>query len=398
MPDHVLALPPHIDRISPTLHITPTRQKGYLIRVPVSVVDPAGLEVEMSKRMGLVLAVLCATAALGGVSTAAAQARASSPGKWEVPRTPDGHPDLQGNWTNSTLTPFEREEDKGPVFTWAEVDALERPAGQTDGCPANPGTVACGRVDNQSDESLSNERRLSGVEYNEVYWDRGTRVAIVDGEPRTSLVTHPANGRLPALTPEAERQIQEYEDFRDQFGQYDHPELRPLGERCIVFGSPLGPPMRPQGAYNSNYIIVQTADHVMIMSEMVHDVRIIRLGEPNRLPAHVRPWFGDSWGRWEGDALVVETTNLDPRQSLQGIPPSQHMKVTERFTRVDEETILYEFTIEDPTTYSEPWGGDIPLKRFHDLLYEYACHEGNYSFSSVLSGARYQERMKAEGR
>ena len=350
----------------------------------------------MSIRMVL-LAVLCATSAPGVVSTAAAQAPASDAGKWEVPRTPDGHPDLQGNWTNATLTPFEREEDKGPVFTLEEVDALERPAGQTDGCPPNPGTVACGRVDNQGDGSLSNERRLSGAEYSEVYWDRGSRVAIVDGEPRSSLLTHPANGRRPPLTPEGERQVQEYEDFRSQFGLYDHPELRPLGERCIILGSPSGPPMIPNTAYNANYIIVQTADHVMIMSEMVHDARIIRFGEPSPIPEDVRPWFGDSWGRWEGDALVVETTNINPQQSLRGVPPSKHMRVTERFTRVDEETILYEFTVEDPTMYTEAWGGEIPVKKFDAMLYEYACHEGNYSLAGVLSGARYQERMEAQG-
>ena len=347
----------------------------------------------MSNRMVL-LAVLCATSAPGVVSTAAAQARASDAGKWEVPRTPDGHPDLQGNWTNATLTPFEREEDKGPVFTLEEVDVIERPTGQTDGCPPRPGTVECGRV---LAESGSNEVRLRGQEYNEVYWDRGSRVAIIDGEPRSSLVTHPANGRRPALTPEGERQVQEYEDFRSQFGLYDHPELRPLGERCIILGSPSGPPMIPNTAYNANYIIVQTADHVMIMSEMVHDARIIRFGEPSPIPEDVRPWFGDSWGRWEGDALVVETTNINPQQSLRGVPPSKHMRVTERFTRVDEETILYEFTVEDPTMYTQAWGGKIPLKKFDAMLYEYACHEGNYSLAGVLSGARYQERMEAQG-
>ena len=348
----------------------------------------------MSRYSALLLVVLCATSAPGVVSTVAAQARASDAGKWEVPRTPDGHPDLQGNWTNSTLTPFEREEGKGPVFTWAEVEDIERPG---DGCPANPGTVECGRTDNQRDESLTDERRLSGAEYNEVYWERGSRVAIVDGEPRTSLVTHPANGRLPALTPEGERRVQEYEDFRDQFGRYDHPELRPFAERCILFGSPSGPPMIPVGAYNSNYIIAQTADHVMIMSEMVHDARIIRLGEPNPMPKSVRPYFGNSWGRWEGDALVVETTNINPQQRLRGVAPSEDMKVTERFTRVDEETILYEFTVEDPTMYSQAWGGEIPIKKLHAQLYEYACHEGNYSLSGVLSGARYEERMEGQG-
>ena len=351
----------------------------------------------MLRYSALLLAILCATSAPGIVSTAAAQVRASDAEKWEVPRTPDGHPDLQGNWTNMTLTPFEREEGKGPVFTWAEVEEIERPDGV---CPANPGTVECGRVDNQRDESLSNESRLSGAEYNEVYWDRGSRVAIVNGEPRTSLVTIPANGRRPPLTPEGERRVQEDRDFRSQFGLYDHPELRPLGERCVINSStsnPAGPPMVPKTSYNGNFTIVQTADHVMIMVEMIHDTRIIRIGDGPRLPTHVRPWFGDSWGHWEGDALVVETTNLNPQQSLRGVPPSEHMRVTERFTRVDEETILYEFTIEDPTMYTQAWGGEIPIKKFDAMLYEYACHEGNYSMTSVLSGARYQERMKAQG-
>ena len=171
----------------------------------------------MSNRIALLLAVLGACAADGVVSTAAAQARASDAEMWEVPRTPDGHPDLQGNWTNMTLTPFERAEGRGPVFTSEEVVAIERPTGQAEGCPPNPGTVACGRTDNQSDGSLGNEARLSGAEYNEVYWDRGTRVAIVDGEPRTSLVTHPSNGRRPPLTPEGERRVQESRELTSQF-------------------------------------------------------------------------------------------------------------------------------------------------------------------------------------
>jgi hypothetical protein len=337
----------------------------------------------------LLLAVLCATVMPGVVSTVAAQARAS--GQWEVPRTPAGHPDLQGNWSNSTLTPFERAPNRGPVYTPEEVAERE----QTDGhCPANPGTVMCGRTERTTGSA---ERRLSGVEYNEVYWERGSRIAIVNGEARASLVTHPANGRRPATTPEAQRRIQERRDVRSPFAQYDHPELRPLAERCIMFGSPLGPPMRPQGAYNSNYIIVQTDDYLMIMSEMVHDVRIIRIGERQPMPKDVRPWFGNSWAHWEGDVLVVETTNINPQQTISGVPPSQDARVIERFTRVDEETILYEFTVDDPTMWTEQWGGEIPIKKFHAQLYEYACHEGNYSLAGVLGGARYQERLEAQG-
>jgi len=364
-----------------------------------SIGDPAGMEAgmetgmeaEMSRYSALLLAVLCATSAPGVVSTVAAQNRASDAGKWEVPRTPDGHPDLQGNWTNMTLTPFERAGDRGPVFTWEEVEELERTSGD---CPANPGTVACGRPERTTGNA---EVRLSGQEYNEVYWDRGSHIAIVDGEPRASLVTSPANGRRPPLTPEGERRVQENRDFRSQFGLYDHPEPRPLGERCIINGStsgPIGPPIVPKTSYDGNYTVVQTADHVMIMTEMIHDTRIIRIGSGPRLPAHVRPWMGDSWGHWEGDVLVVETTNFHRLQRFRG-NESDNLKVTERFSRVDEETILYEFTVDDPTTYAEPWGGEIPMKALHDRLYEYACHEGNHNLVGILRGARYQERLEA---
>ena len=340
----------------------------------------------MMRFFALTFAVLFTAAAPGGVSTVAAQARTAEAAAWEVPRTPDGRPDFQGSWTNSTLTPLERSEGQGPLYTREEVQEIER----TDGdCPPAPGTVACGRT--------ARPGSLAGQEYNEVYWETGTRIAIVNGEPRTSLVTHPANGRVPARTPAAERLIQERQEFRSQFGQYDHPELRPFGERCILFGSPSGPPMLPVGAYNSNYTIVQTTDYLMIMSEMVHDARIIPIGEPNYMPGNVRPYFGNSWGRWEGDALVVETTNLSLQQPIRGVTPSSEGKVTERFTRVDEETILYEFTVEDPERFTEPWGGQIPISRLHAQLYEYACHEGNYSLQGVLSGARYQERMEAQG-
>jgi hypothetical protein len=338
------------------------------------------------KRSVLIIALLAATVTAGFVSTAEAQVSASDNGAWEVPRTPDGHPDLQGNWSNVTLTPFERQEGREPIFTWAEVEELE--GGGIEGCPANPGTVECGR---QQRQGSSNEARLSGNEYNEVYWERGTTIAIVNGEPRTSLVTHPADGRVPEATPEAQKLMQERRDFRSQFGQYDHPELRPFAERCILFGSPQGPPMIPVGAYNSNYVIVQTADFVMIQSEMVHDVRIIRIGEPEPMPKHVRPYFGNSSARWEGDVLVVETTNISPQQPVRGVPLSEDAKVTERFTRMDEETILYEFTVDDPMRFTEPWGGQIPINKFHAELYEYACHEGNYSLAGVLSGARYEE-------
>lgn len=333
---------------------------------------------------------LASLAALSSAPGALAQAPRAAAAAWSVPRTPDGRPDLQGNWTNATLTPFQRAPGRGPVFTAEEVAELERGG---DGCPPNPGTVSCGRA---PASGTTDEARLSGNEYNEVYWDRGSRVAVVNGEPRTSLITRPANGRQPPLTPEAERRAAEARAVRARFGPYDHAELRPLGERCIVFGRGAAPPMIPNGAYNNNYTIVQTPDHVLVMSEMIHDFRVIPIGRPKPLPEHVRFWFGNSWGRWEGDVLVVETTNLHPDHLLAGVAPTAHTKVTERFSRVAEDTILYEFTVEDPTTYVEPWGGEIPFERFDQLLYEYACHEGNYSLAAVLSGARYEERLEAD--
>ena len=358
----------------------------------------------MSRYSALLLAVFCATAAPSVVSTAAAQARASD-AEWEVPRTPDGHPDLQGNWTNLTLTPFERPEDQeSPVLTREEVQERQgyaadlyvrrlQPSDPDRPAPP-PGEVSRCRP---SLESPTGSRlTTAGCGYNVVYFERGLSVAFVNGEFRSSLLTNPSDGRRPALTPEGERRVAAYRATREPFEQYDHPELRPLAERCLLFGGP-GPPILPNGAYNSNYRIVQTADHVMIMSEMIHDARIIRIGEPHPIPEDVRPWFGDSWGRWEGDALVVETTNINPKQSLRGVPPSKDMRVTERFTRVDEETILYEFTVDDPTTYSSPWGGEIPFKPLNNRVYEYACQEGNYALSAVLSGARYKERMEAQG-
>ena len=335
----------------------------------------------MSIRYSTSLLGLClATAAAGLLSPAAAQ-------QWVMPRTPDGHPDLQGNWNNGTITPFQRAEGRSPVFTPDSVARLEQRAenrvisGAQPSDPDRPPLAAGANIGS----------------YNDVYFERGARVAVVNGEPRRSLLTNPPNGRRPPLTPEAQRRQQERSEFSSQFGDADHPELRSLTDRCLMFGSNVGPPMIPNGAYNNNYTIVQTAGYVMIHAEVVHDTRIIRLGEPDPLPDHVRPWMGDSWGRWEGDVLVVETTNIYPLHTFRGIPPTERLKVIERFTRVDEETILYEFTIDDPTTYTQPWGGEIPFRKVDHLLYEYACHEGNYALSNILSGARYQERMEAQG-
>jgi hypothetical protein len=316
----------------------------------------------------------------GSLSAAWAQSRGG--GSWQVPRTAWGAPDLQGNWTNVTITPFEREAGREPVLSWDEVAQLEGRA---------ESRIEAAAQASDPDRPPPSAGGSTGG-YNNVYIDRGTNVAIVNGEPRSSLVTRPPNGRIPPLTPAGRRMMAERGAFREQFGEYDHPELRPLGERCIVsFGTSAGPPMIPNTFYNNNYTIVQTPDHVMILAEMVHDVRIIRLGEGRSLPTHVRPWFGDSWGSWEGNTLVVETTNINQDHPFRGVSFSERGRVIERFTRVDDDTILYDFTVDDPVNYTMQWGGEIPFERFDDLVYEYGCHEGNYALPGILSGARYQE-------
>ena len=344
---------------------------------------------------------LCITATTFGlVAPVAAQAPASASGEWVVPRTPDGHPDLQGNWSSATLTPLQRPQGQGPVLTPEEVQRIEQ--GQADDVVAT--TQASDPNREPPPAGGTNPVCIDGPRtcYNSVYIDPGERVAVVNGEPRGSLITFPSDGRIPALTPEAQQRVEESRALRSGFGPYDHVELRPLSERCFAWTISSGPPMFPNGWYNNNYTIVQTADHVMIMTEMVHDARIIRIGDGPRLPDHIRPWMGDSWGHWEGDVLVVETTNFHPMQELPGVweepgLSSDNLKVIERFSRVDQETILYEFEIDDPATYTEPWGGRDPDEGSgYGQLYEYACHEGNYSLEGILRGARYQERVEAQ--
>ncbi len=238
--------------------------------------------------------------------------------------------------------------------------------------------------------------------YNYFFIDAGDRVAWYDGEPRSSLITDPEDGRRPPFTDEGQRRIAERRASARQFGPYDNPENRPVGERCILsFGSNGGPPMLPNYFYNNNYTIVQTPDAIMIMTEMVHDVRVIRLGESQPLPEHMRPWLGDSRGRWEGDTLVVETTNIHPDQPMFALSaaqflPSESIRVVERFTRPSEHQLNYEFTVEDPVILTAPISGEMPFNRLDGMLYEYACHEANYALENVLSGARVQERN--EGR
>ena len=339
---------------------------------------------------GMSLALVAAL--LIGRDTAAAQSRDT----WTLPRTADGRPDLHGNWKNATITPIERPEGMGLVLTPQEVADVEgrrnaliaflsRPSDPDRPPPPVGGfTIGEARFDAASGGTGG---------YNYFYIDGGDEVAVFRGEPRSSLISRPASGRVPALTQQGRQRLARARAAREQFGEYDNPENRPLSERCILsFGSNAGPPMLPNYFYNNNYTIVQTRDHILIMTEMVHDTRIIRMGDGPRLPSHIRPYMGDSWGRWEGDTLVVETTNIHPVQAAIFYGASENLRVVERLTRYDETTINYEFTIHDPDTFTEPWGGEVPFKRLDELVYEYACHEANHALSNVLSGARAQER------
>jgi hypothetical protein len=335
---------------------------------------------------------LSAGVALFTHASTSAQAPSGIAKPWTMPRTPDGKPDLQGSWSNATLTPLERAEGTPLVMTKEQVvarekgfaDRVERLAADSD--PNRPAPPKGG------DGSTGAAGMVGG--YNNFWIDPGDRVAIVNGEPRASLIVDPPPGRVPPTTPESRQRGQARLAMAKGRGQYDHPELRPLAERCLMsFGSNAGPPMLPNYFYNNNYQIVQTKDHVMILVEMVHDVRTIRMvGEH---PAqHIRPWYGDSVGRWEGDTLVVETTNFHPLQAFRGA--SENLHVIERFTRTGPDQILYKFTIDDPSTFTAPWSGEVPFNRTEELIYEYACHEGNYALSNVLSGERNREQREAE--
>jgi hypothetical protein len=352
------------------------------------------------------------------VTPVGAQAPAKVPanGKnWVAPRTPDGRPDLQGNWSNETQTSLERMGNQGLTLTDERAAALEKRAQDVEEFRDRPSDPNAPPPTKGGDDELSPPGEKTFVEqiaaaaggavggYNGFWLDPGNKVIRIDGVPRSSIIIDPPNGRVPALTAEGKQRIAERMALTRKFGQYDHPELASLSDRCIIsFGANAGPPMLPNYFYNNNYTIVQTKDHVMIMTEMIHDARIIRLGAPAHVPSQVRPWFGDSIGHWEGDTLVVETTNIHPTQLSQTSPlwpyrgGSDKLKVTERFTRTGPDVIVYKFTIEDPSTFTAPFSGELPFNRINELIHEYACHEGNYALPGMLGGARLEEQGKSE--
>jgi len=295
---------------------------------------------------------------------------------WNPPKTADGHPDLQGFWSSATVTPLERPADLGTkaTFTPAEAQAFAKMM------------IERNNVDNQrSSDGLVDV----GPGYNNAFYDRGTHVVKT---LHTSLIVDPPDGKLPPMTADGQKRAADLvADVRAH--ATDAPEYRSLQERCILWPA-AGPPMMPTG-YNSNYQIVQSPGYVTIVTEMIHDVRIIPIDGRAHLPQDTRQWLGDSRGHWEGNTLVVETTNFTGKTHYRGTSDKLHL--TERFSRMDAETLLYEFTVDDPATYTKPWTASVTMDKIAGPLYEYACHEGNYAMEDILRGAREQEKHSGGG-
>lgn len=324
-----------------------------------------------------------------------------------IPRTPSGHPDLSGTYDTKTLTPLERPERFGVRLTLSEEEALEisRRAHETLARRNAASDPDRGAPPKGGDGSSGSAGNVGG--YNAFWLDRGSGAFQINGKWRSSIITKPGDGRRPALRLAAQVRA----DARARFihpntgtawwldeeldpGPYDDPEIRPLDERCLLgSGSTGGPPMLPF-AYNNLKRIIQTEDYVMILVEMIHDVRIIRMNAKHAAP-DIRSWLGDSIGHWEGDTLVVDTTNFNDSPALEHA--SRDLHVVERIRRIDADTLLYQFTVEDPTVWTEPWGGEYVWPTTESRVYEYACHEANYSFGGILRGARTLENEALAG-
>jgi hypothetical protein len=318
-------------------------------------------------------------------------AQAATPA-YHPPHNALGQPDLEGVWTNATITPFTRDPKFGErnVLTKQEA-AAEEAATQAQIARADAPTPAAATVKDLKNADCGADG-ISGFNcgYNQGWKDPGTTVVDLNGEKRASILVQPANGRMPPMTPEAQAKLRERMAKMRAGGFYDGPEARAAGERCLVgFGSTSGPPMLPV-MYNNNYQIVQTKDEVIILVEMDHDIRHIRLNASHE-PGAIKQWMGDSVGHFEGDTLVVETTNLRPEQGLRG-GASDKETVTEWFTRIGPNKIRYRFKVDDPETYTQPFVGEMALNPAKGQIYEYACHEGNYAMHSILAGAREAEK------
>jgi hypothetical protein len=325
-------------------------------------------------RYRLFVAVGACAVVASSFATARLEAQSPTPqanAAAKAARTPDGQPDLQGVWTFATVTPLERPEQfKGKEFlTEQEVAEFEKASARN--------------VDERSEESLGTASDV-GAAYNQFWWDRGTRVVPTR---RSSLIIDPPDGRLPAVTPEGQARA---ERASRRVNPPAGPEDRGLWERCITHSAI----PRMSTGYNNNLQIFQAPGYVVILYEMIHEARIIPLDGRPHISQGIRQWLGDSRGRWEGTTLVIETTNFNGKASLRGA--SENMKLIERISVMDADTLDYQFTVEDPSTWAKAWTASLPLPRLGNQMYEYSCHEGNYGLAGQLSGARAEEKAAAE--
>ena len=321
----------------------------------------------------ILFAVWLAPAAGQAPQTAPKPAAAAKP--WKTPRTPDGQPDIQGFWTNTTYVSLERPKDVNKeYFTPEEVAERIKKAAVDESEQTTPGTIA-------------------DVHYDFTQFGLDRSQGRLAPNLRTSLIIDPPDGRIPPLTAEGQKRAADRAEARKRAGApTDAAENQPLSVQCIIMDR-IGPPMLA-GAYNNNYQIVQTPGYVMILVEMIHDVRVIPLDGRAQLPKNVRQWTGSYRGHWEGETLVVETTNFNGKNPFQG--SSENIHLTERFTRVDENTLRYQFTVDDPSNWTRPWTAEVPWAKTIGPIFEHACHEGNYGLANILSGARVEEKRAAE--
>jgi len=322
----------------------------------------------------ILLAPAPAAAQAQKASAPAAPKAAASTKPWTAPRTPDGQPDLQGYWTNNSYTPLERPNGVTKEFyTPAEYEEANKKAAEREEEQTVPGTVA-------------------DVHYDFTQFGLDRSQTRLTGNLRTSVIVEPTNGKLPPVTSEGQKRAADRAAERKKQGaQYDQVQNIPLGSRCVYQNA--GPPMLPPG-YNPAYEILQSKDTVTILIEMLHEARVIPLDGRPHAPEGYRSWLGDSRGHWEGDTLVVETTNFNDKSAFRGA--SENMKVIERFTRVSDDAIRYEFTVHDPSTWEIPWKGEMPFVKINGPVFEHACHEGNYGVANTLKAVRMEEKKAAE--
>jgi hypothetical protein len=339
---------------------------------------------------------------------------ANTAAKPAIRRMPDGHPDLQGTYDLATMTPLERLPGDPPVLSKEQAEKIQKAEmarRNADGGKLDPNRPALpvGGDKTPGKSFFEVLEKIGGGDvggYDRLWLNQGTAYTMVDGQIRTSIIIDPPNGRVPPFNAVAKKRqaaaralptsdTAENQDVKatSRRGEFDNPEERPLSERCLLgFGSTSGPPALPDYFYNDLHQIVQTPDNIMILTEMIHDARIVRMNAQH-LPKNIRRWLGDSIGHWEGDTLVIDTTNFTDKTRFHG--STENLHVVERLTRVDDKTLVYRFTVDDPETWDRSWTGEMTWPATNQPLLEYACQEGNYALGDVLRGARKQEAEEA---